>query len=126
MIHKFLTTMLSIFGPPLTVIHGDCGKGVDSIVKSACQHLKIDQILYPANWDKYGRKAGWIRNNLMFDHGIPDYVVCIFNDLNHRSPGTLMTANLSRKYKVPCFMCDLGMLDSEHYSDTVDMLESCI
>lgn len=104
LICKFLKNLLNIVGHNLTVIHGDCEYGIDALIDHYCKELSIDRIKYPANWGKYGRKAGWVRNNLMFAHGNPDYVICIYNSLQRKSPGTKMTEKLSNNYRIPAII----------------------
>lgn len=56
-----------------TLIHGCCG-GADIIAEEVWNNFqKIER--YPANWDKYGRAAGPIRNKQMLDEGKPDLVI---------------------------------------------------
>lgn len=48
----------------LTVIEGKA-KGVDTLAKVWAQQRKIPVEEYPAEWDKYGKAAGYIRNEVM-------------------------------------------------------------
>lgn len=68
--------------------HGGC-RGVDAIVDMVCDELNIYCVVYPAEWDKYGRKAGILRNKEMFDIEKPDLVIAFHEDLFGRSRGTL-------------------------------------
>jgi len=57
------------------VIHG-AAKGADSAAglwASSQQHIK--EIRFPANWKKYGKAAGRIRNKRMLEEGKPDLVI---------------------------------------------------
>jgi len=56
----------------LTVVHGDCLDGADAIAKSWCDSYKEYGVIeepHPANWDLYGKPAGFIRNREMADLG---------------------------------------------------------
>ncbi len=47
---------------------------------------------YPAQWDKYGKRAGYIRNQQMLDEGKPDLVVAFPG-----GKGTKMMVDIARK-----------------------------
>lgn len=49
---------------------------------------------YPANWDKYGRKAGPIRNQQMLDEGKPDLVIAFPTE---RSRGTYHMIRIAKE-----------------------------
>lgn len=57
-----------------TIVHGNCGKwdwearqwvGADRIADEVAIDLGLDTEAHPADWDKYGRAAGPIRNRYM-------------------------------------------------------------
>lgn len=50
---------------PDLVVHGDCPTGVDSIIKAQCHHAGIPQIPMPAQWDQFGKRGGFLRNEDM-------------------------------------------------------------
>ena len=68
------------------VIHGDHCKfssatgepiaGADWHAKEAAKELGIEQKPYPADWERYGKKAGPIRNSQMVAEN-PDIAVCL-------------------------------------------------
>jgi len=61
---------------PIVVIHGNA-RGVDQTM-NPCMWLKYYSFeVYPADWKKYGKAAGPIRNQQMLDEGKPDLVVAI-------------------------------------------------
>jgi hypothetical protein len=57
------------------LIHGDCGRGADKLADNYGFRRGIEIVTYPAQWAKYGRRAGPIRNQAMLVHGKPDLVV---------------------------------------------------
>lgn len=60
--------------PNVTIIHGGA-RGVDLLAdKWAILHECVIEE-YKADWDKYGKSAGPIRNQLMLDVGKPDLVI---------------------------------------------------
>ena len=70
-----------------TVIIEGCAKGADSISGYIARQLNYEVLEFPANWDKYGRAAGPIRNKQMLDEGKPDLVLAFHSDIK-RSKGT--------------------------------------
>lgn len=67
------------------VIHGGA-KGVDSHADSFAYSCKVPVEEYPANWNKHGKSAGYIRNKQMLEEGKPDLVIAF--------PGGKGTANM--------------------------------
>jgi len=55
------------------LIHGNAG-GADTLAKRWCRERKVDHKPFPADWGKFGRAAGPMRNQFMVDDQ-PDVVV---------------------------------------------------
>jgi hypothetical protein len=49
------------------VVHGDAS-GADTMAKRWCYEQGVPCISVPAQWKKYGKAAGMIRNQWMVDH----------------------------------------------------------
>lgn len=56
------------------VVHGGA-RGADRLVELLCETADITQEIYPAQWEKYGKSAGPIRNQEMAD--LPDVVLVV-------------------------------------------------
>lgn len=76
---------------PTVVIHGGCPTGADAFAERWCQDTGIPQDVHPADWQNYGRKAGYLRNVQMIAEE-PDLVVAFFYG---ESRGTQMTVDLA-------------------------------
>ena len=48
-----------------TIVSGGCPKGGDLFAEVIAQRFNIDIKIHPAEWDKYGRGAGFKRNGLI-------------------------------------------------------------
>jgi hypothetical protein len=59
-----------------SVIHGGA-KGADTLAGEWAKKHKIAVRAYPADWDKYGRRAGPLRNEQMLAEGKPDFVLAM-------------------------------------------------
>jgi hypothetical protein len=55
------------------IIHGGA-RGADSMAGEFANAIGIEEIVFPDDWKKYGRRAGPIRNQQMLDEGKPDLV----------------------------------------------------
>lgn len=75
---------------PSVVIHGGA-RGADDEADEAAAALGITVLPYPADWARYGRRAGPIRNAQMLADGEPDAVLAF--------PGGRGTADMVRRAK---------------------------
>jgi hypothetical protein len=54
-------------------------------------------LAFPADWEKYGKRAGYVRNQQMLDEGHPDLVVAFVDKPLAESKGTAMMVDIARK-----------------------------
>lgn len=65
-----LDDWLRLAGGKMTLVHGDCPTGVDAAAAHwATQHPGVTPEPHPADWDKFGKAAGAIRNSYMVSLG---------------------------------------------------------
>lgn len=85
-----------IFKLPIncTILHGGC-KGVDILAHKYARERGMNVEIYHAEWDKYGKAAGPIRNKKMLDQN-PHLVLAFHPDLN-RSKGTMHMINIAKE-----------------------------
>jgi len=77
---------LDTLGSETIIIHG-CARGADSLAGNLATGRNWGIIRFPAQWNKYGRAAGPIRNQQMIDEGNPTLVVYFHDDIEN-SKGT--------------------------------------
>lgn len=82
----------------MTVMHGGA-RGADSIAAQLAVDLGMVVVAYPADWDRYGEKAGRIRNQRMLQEGKPDLVLAFYD--GRKTPGTTHMVALSRNAGIP-------------------------
>jgi len=94
--------------PKYTEIIQGCANGADKILANIAKSIGIklisskdnDDIInnsgFPADWKKYGRAAGPIRNKQMLDEGKPDLVLAFHTDIE-KSRGTKNMVEQSKK-----------------------------
>lgn len=77
--------------PDVFVISGKA-RGADTLAIDWAVVNWQDYKEFPADWEKYGKSAGYIRNQQMLDEGKPDIVVAFPG-----GAGTRMMVNIARK-----------------------------
>jgi len=96
-VHKVLAWITKVL-PVRAVLHGACPTGVDSIAHQwAVGKFKI--ILFPADWNRDGKKAGPLRNKHMAVQG--DFLVAIWDG---KSAGTKSMIAEARKAGVHSYI----------------------
>lgn len=85
--------------PEGTVIVHGAARGADTIAGAVAERMGFEVEAYPAEWRKFGRSAGPIRNRQMADSGI-DLCVAFHEDIAN-SRGTADMVNVCRKRGIP-------------------------
>lgn len=81
----------------LTVVHGDCPTGADHWADQWCISNFLEAETHPAEWDKYGKSAGFRRNAEMVNVGADICLAFIKNN----SKGATHTVDLARAAGIP-------------------------
>lgn len=84
-------------GPGDIVIEGEA-RGADIIARHIALGLGAEVHPYPAEWNKYGRAAGSIRNQVMLDQQ-PDEILAFHSDIEN-SKGTADMVRRARKARI--------------------------
>lgn len=73
---KMGNVLSQLFNDGDTLIHG-MSTGADILSEYTVRRYGFDVSVerYPADWKKYGKSAGYVRNKQMLDEGRPDLVV---------------------------------------------------
>ena len=74
---------------PIGILIEGGARGADRMASSWARAAQVMTMTFPADWEKHGKAAGVIRNQLMLDEGKPDLVVAF--------PGGRGTAGMVRK-----------------------------
>lgn len=82
-----------------------CGmaQGVDLIGKEIAEDFHIPIKEFPADWDKYGRGAGMIRNKQMAEYA--DALIAIWDGKSH---GTKNMIDLALSYDLSVYILNLS------------------
>ena len=76
------------YGAQNVIIHGGA-RGADRLAARWADEHDVETEAYPAYWDKYGKRAGFLRNAQMLKEGKPDIVIAF--------PGGNGTADMMRR-----------------------------
>lgn len=76
--------------PNIQIIHGGA-EGADSFADKYAVVNWTELKIFKADWNKYGKSAGFIRNQQMLDEGKPDLVIAF--------PGGIGTADMVQRAK---------------------------
>lgn len=90
--YSLMYSVLRVVGPGDTVIHGDA-IGADRMAGTIARNRGAHVIPYPANWNTYGRTAGFKRNAEMVGT-MPDLVFAFY--AGKVTNGTAHTVKLAR------------------------------
>ena len=79
------------------IIVSGCARGADQLGERYAQERGLEVLRFPANWDKYGKRAGYLRNKSMADVAN----ACIaFLDPDAENVGTKMMIRIAREQKL--------------------------
>lgn len=79
----------------VTVVSGGA-RGVDTWAEEIADELKIPKIIFKPDWNKYGKKAGFLRNQLIINES--SNVIAFWDG---QSKGTKHSIDLAIKAKKP-------------------------
>ncbi len=82
-----------------TIVHGDCPSGADrhadGVARLLSSWVRVER--HPADWARYGKRAGYVRNKAMVGLGADVCLAFIKND----SRGASMCAALAEEAGIP-------------------------
>jgi predicted Rossmann fold nucleotide-binding protein DprA/Smf involved in DNA uptake len=98
MIVQFIDTL-----PAGTVIVSGGARGVDRVAESWAKHRRLPTSIFPADWDTYGKSAGFRRNAYII--GVADIVVVFLDGV---SRGTAHSIGLAKAQGKPLYIVHPG------------------
>jgi hypothetical protein len=94
--YKLLQETLEQYKPEITLIISGAAKGADLLGEKWALENNIQTLIFPANWNKYGKRAGYIRNEDIIKNC--DYCIAFWDG---ESKGTKHSISLCKKYNIP-------------------------
>lgn len=83
------------------VIVSGGARGADSLAERYAKEKNYVCLVYPANWEKFGRKAGYIRNAEMHAFIARQQKRGVVAFWDGKSPGTKQSIQLAQQYNNP-------------------------
>ncbi len=90
-----------------TILISGTARGVDRMGESWANANNIPIEKYPANWNKYGKRAGYLRNEEMAKNA--EALIAVWDG---KSKGTKHMINIAKKYNLRCFIYDKSVVDN--------------
>jgi hypothetical protein len=84
-------------GDVITVVHGDCPRGADFIADEVARELEWITERHPADWEQWGKAAGFMRNIEMVKAGA-DICLAFIRD---NSRGATHCADAAERSGIP-------------------------
>lgn len=103
----FIWKILNDFVDEGDVIISGMAVGADTCAAQYAKFQKMKLLEFPADWNKYGKSAGPIRNQQMLDEGRPDLVIAF--------PGGTGTTDMIRRAK----KAGIEVREIEYNNDTI-------
>lgn len=104
---RFEIAGMTMLHPGLVIVHGACRSGADLFAAKAAADIGVRQEPHPADWKRDGKRAGFIRNQVMVDLGADVCLVFAMpcqgcrNPESHDSHGTAHCAAIAAKAGIP-------------------------
>jgi len=109
-LHEPIYEVLKTLPPEAVLVHGGA-RGADSVAGALAHQMGIEVEVYKADWARYGKRAGSVRNQQMLDEGKPGVVFAFYSG-PEKSRGTLDMIGRAKKAGVQTneFMKGVGWL----------------
>ena len=95
---KFITENYNV--DEITHIVSGGARGADSLGEWFAEEFKKEKIIFPADWKRFGKKAGFLRNVDIIDNC--DECVCFWDGQSH---GAKHDIDLCKEKNKPCKIC---------------------
>jgi hypothetical protein len=94
--YKLVIETLESYKSKISLVVSGAAKGADSLGEKWAIDNNIQTLIFPADWEKHGKRAGFIRNEDIIKNC--DGVIAFWNG---ESKGTAHSLSLAEKYKKP-------------------------
>ena len=94
--YKLLIETLIPYKTKISLVVSGAAKGADSLGEKWAIENNIPTLIFPADWDKHGKRAGFIRNEDIIKNC--DGVIAFWDG---ESKGTAHSLSLAEKFKKP-------------------------
>ncbi len=90
--------------PQVVIVGG--ARGADKLAAEIAIDLKMSTLVFPAEWGRYGKRAGPIRNKRMLEEGKPTMVLGLAINFTDPHSGTRNMCQIATKAGVPTILVE--------------------
>jgi ribosomal protein L30E len=94
-VYYFLAEYLKVYGDELVIVSGGCPQGPDNFAEDFASLHNIPTKIYRANWNEFGKAAGFIRNTTIVDNC--DEVIAFWDRKSNGTKDTITKAEKQNK-----------------------------
>ncbi len=94
--YELLQETLKQYKSKITLVVSGAAKGADSLGEKWALKNSINTLIFPADWEQYGKRAGFIRNEDIIKN-----CDCCIAFWDGKSTGTKHSISLCEKYNKP-------------------------
>ena len=94
----------------IEVVSGHCA-GADQLGERYAEEHEVACKVFPAEWKKYGRAAGPVRNSQMIDYAAESKMPVVVAFVSPNTKGTMDTVNKARRKEFKVFVVPYGGAD---------------
>ena len=94
--YNLVKSTLEKYKDKISIVVSGGANGADSLGERWAIDNGIETLIFPAEWDKYGKRAGYIRNQTIIQN-----CDCVIAFWNGESKGTNHSINLANKNSKP-------------------------
>lgn len=103
---KNVDEIINRIGQSITLVVSGGAKGADSLAERYADEKKIEKKIIEADWEKYGKKAGILRNTSIINNS--DIVIAFWD---YNSHGTKDSINKAKQKGKEVFIVDTVLID---------------
>lgn len=97
-LYKVLDSRLAYINDSVEIVSGHC-RGADMLGEQYAKEHNIPLIVFPADWNKYGKMAGYIRNKQMAEYASEENGMLIAFPIGE-ARGTKMMIKLAHEHDI--------------------------
>lgn len=104
LLYKSVKDVVSSVGDDVEIVSGHC-RGADMLGEQFAKDMNIPVIVFPADWNRYGKRAGYIRNTDMAKYASQCNGILIAFPVGE-SKGTRMMVRIANQYKLKVYVVE--------------------
>ncbi len=104
MLYMALSAFIDAVDDEVEIVDGAC-RGADKLAEEYASEFGYKNTTFPADWDKYGKRAGYIRNTQMAEYAVKADDALLIAFPVGESRGTNMMIDIAKKHEIMTYVC---------------------